>query len=632
MLKTSWPLPIRLEAGKPESGSTLGDVRLVAFRPSLPSNYIEIAVEYAALNFKDVLKSLGLLDKLTRVSGEELGAQSMGLGCVGHVVRVGADVNGKRVVVGDVVLAFASGCIATRVQCPEHLVIRLIEPVPAPFAVLSCITLYATAWEAIINRGQLNVNPGSIVLIHSAASGVGQCAIQLAKHFGARMIIATAGTSEKREFLKTQLGITQVTDSRCVATFVNDVTRWTQGKGADLVLNSLSGEAQAASLSLCAPGGRFIEIGKRDILEGHNLALTAMLRNVSFVSCQLDLLLADAPSQANKLLQDVMQAFQNHIFSSIELEEYPLEQFSSALTLAASGTTMKKAVFKIGDLGRTQQHDDSEGDTAKLVASPDMESSSVAQSNGKEKHMKRKKPSLTSATWKQQKTESHAAHESKFEANHNHHETIESKSNGSTSLSFPISEQCMFDPEGAYLVTGGLGGLGLHTAAMLASRGAGAVVLLVRDLSRMSKRHGHHLQMAQELNPRTKFLIRTCDVSNYQQVESTIRELNVQQQLKIRGVFHLAAALEDGLISVLDETRFLTPILSKAVGAWNLHRATISCGLETFFMCTSTQDYSGVEQNNYISANLIMQQLVHFRRSIGLCGSTVALGPVLGTV
>ena len=104
---------------------------------------------------------------------------------------------------------------------------------------------------------------GDRVLIHAAAGGVGLAAVQLAQRAGAE-IFATAGSLEKRRHLQ-MLGVTHVFDSRSLD-FANEIMSQTGGRGMDIVLNSLAGKFIAKSVSALAPGGRFLELGKRGIL------------------------------------------------------------------------------------------------------------------------------------------------------------------------------------------------------------------------------------------------------------------------------------------------------------------------------------------------------------------------------
>ena len=124
---------------------------------------------------------------------------------------------------------------------------------------------YTTAWIAF--RDVSRLQPGETVLIHSAAGGTGQAAIQIAQYIGA-VVLATVGTESKAQFLTKQYGIPgdRISSSRDPTSFARGVKRVTSGKGVDVVFNSLSGEGLRESWECIAPYGRFVEIGKKDIL------------------------------------------------------------------------------------------------------------------------------------------------------------------------------------------------------------------------------------------------------------------------------------------------------------------------------------------------------------------------------
>src|SRR6202020_998061 len=103
---------------------------------------------------------------------------------------------------------------------------------------------------------------GERILIHAGAGGVGMAAIRLAQLAGAE-VFATAGSEWKRELLHS-MGVAHVFDSRSAA-FADEIMAVTNGRGVNLVLNSLSGELIEPSFRVLARGGRFVEIGKRGI-------------------------------------------------------------------------------------------------------------------------------------------------------------------------------------------------------------------------------------------------------------------------------------------------------------------------------------------------------------------------------
>ena len=117
---------------------------------------------------------------------------------------------------------------------------------------------------------------------------MGQAAIQLAKHIGAEIFV-TVGNTEKRRLIVDQYQIPEdhIFNSRDT-TFAKGILRMTNGKGVDVVLNSLAGEALRKTWECIAMFGRFIEVGKKDILANNGLEMMPFLRNVTFASVNLE--------------------------------------------------------------------------------------------------------------------------------------------------------------------------------------------------------------------------------------------------------------------------------------------------------------------------------------------------------
>lgn len=101
-------------------------------------------------------------------------------------------------------------------------------------------------------------------------------------------IFATVGTQAKKDFLVQQFGLnpSHIFDSRN-ASFLPALMAATSGRGVDVVLNSLTGELLHESLVACANFGRFVEIGKRDILDHGRLDMAIFARNISFMAFDL---------------------------------------------------------------------------------------------------------------------------------------------------------------------------------------------------------------------------------------------------------------------------------------------------------------------------------------------------------
>ena len=124
-------------------------------------------------------------------------------------------------------------------------------------------------------------------MIHSASGGAGIAAIQIAKLIGAE-IFATAGTADKRRFLVEVMGLQpeNVFNSRD-SSFLAGILEATNGRGVDVVFNSLTGNLLHESWQACSNFGRFVEIGKRDIQEHGKLNMQVFNRNTTFTAFDL---------------------------------------------------------------------------------------------------------------------------------------------------------------------------------------------------------------------------------------------------------------------------------------------------------------------------------------------------------
>ena len=195
-----------------------------ASRRAPSAGEVEIAVDAAGLNFKDVLNALGMYP------GD---AGPLGGECTGTIVSVGPGV--KSLAVGDRVIAVGPGChdgyVCVRQELAIHRPANFTLTDAAGFAIPFLTASYTLEHLAKLQRGER-------VLIHAATGGVGLAAVQIAQHAGAE-IFATAGTAEKRQHLRS-LGIRHVFDSRSTD-FAAAILRITNGTGVHVVLNSLAG-------------------------------------------------------------------------------------------------------------------------------------------------------------------------------------------------------------------------------------------------------------------------------------------------------------------------------------------------------------------------------------------------------
>ena len=264
------------------------------YDPAVPGpEDVEIDVAAAALNFRDVMVTLGLLPALAyerSALGQEIGMEASGI-----VRRVGSKVRHCRV--GDEVAFVAGGCIANRVTVDQSLVFAKPDGLSMKEAA-STLSVYVTAYYSLIHTARLT--KGQRVLIHSAMGGVGQAAIALAKHVGAE-IYATAGSESKRERLLA-LGARAAFDSHSFD-WHDGLMAATGGEGVDVVLNSLAGRHIELCLQALRPGGWHCEIGKVDIYADNELGLRIFRKNLRFAAIDIDRLILDNPSLTREVSQ-----------------------------------------------------------------------------------------------------------------------------------------------------------------------------------------------------------------------------------------------------------------------------------------------------------------------------------------
>jgi len=287
-------------------------------------NEIEIEVNATGLNFKEVLWALGVLPSDTAVQ--------FGLECVGKIVALGQSV--KNFQIGDEVIAFTeNGFSCYTTTSASSVVLK-----PALLSMEEAVTVpvsFMTAYYALHHLARLC--KGERVLIHAASGGVGLAAVQIAQMVGAE-IFATAGNPEKRAFLHS-LGIEHVMDSRNLA-FAEEIMKRTKGEGVNVVLNSLVGDFIPKSLSVLAPFGRFLEIGRRDIYENTPLGLQLLEKGLSFFVVNLG---PEIPNFST-LFNELMQHFKEQRLNPLPHRVFPITEIVNAFQYMAQSKHIGKIV------------------------------------------------------------------------------------------------------------------------------------------------------------------------------------------------------------------------------------------------------------------------------------------------
>ncbi|HET6344122.1 MAG TPA: beta-ketoacyl reductase, partial [Myxococcota bacterium] len=179
------------------------------------------------------------------------------------------------------------------------------------------------------------------------------------------------------------------------------------------------------------------------------------------------------------------------------------------------------------------------------------------------------------------------------------------------------------DPNGTYLITGGLGGLGLKVAQWLVMQGAGGLVLVGRQGTVPEKMRP---VVAQWQQAGVSVTVEALDVSDRRAVEACIAGIAARGHT-LRGVVHAAGVLEDAMLMKQTWQGFEKAFAPKVKGAWNLHQATAGLELHLFVLFSSVAAVLGLPgQSNYAAANAALDALAHHRRARNLAATSVNWG------
>jgi polyketide synthase 5 len=516
---------MRLEIRTPGDLQTL---ELTAFERVAPGpGQIEVAVTASSLNFADVLIAMGRYPSFA-------GKPQLGIDFAGVVTAVGPNVRTHKV--GDRVGGMSpNGCWGTFVTCDVDVAVALPAGLRDDQAA-AVSTAAATAWYGLQDLARIKA--GDKVLIHSATGGVGQAAIAIARLARAE-IYATAGTRERREMLR-RMGINNVYDSRSVD-FAEQILEDTDGYGVDIVLNSLTGAAQRAGVDLLAFGGRFIEIGKKDIYGDTRLGLFPFRRNLSFYGVDLALMCTTHPEQIRELLNTVYRLTAEGVLPQPETTHYPLAEAATAIRVMGAAEHTGKLILSIPRVG---------------------------------------------------------------------HSTVV----------VPPEQARVYRSDGAYIVTGGLGGLGLFLAAKMSAAGAGRIVLN----SRSQPKAAALAEITRMRANGTEIEVVSGDIAQAETVDRLV-SVATSSGLPVRGVLHAAAVVEDAILANITDELIERDWAPKVYGAWHLHRATTTQPLDWFCSFSSAAALLGSPgQGAYAAANSWLDGFTHWRRAQGLPATAIA--------
>ncbi|PYI20858.1 putative polyketide synthase [Aspergillus violaceofuscus CBS 115571] len=276
------------------------------------AGYVDIAVKAVGLNAKDVYAINGRVDTRDKTTA---------LDFAGVITAVGPDV--RHLKVGDRAVAWMPSHFRTTERVPAGAVHRLLDHEELT-VVPTLLTVYGTALYALHDRA--HIRAGESILIHAGSGGVGIAAITLAQQLGA-IVYTTVGSPAKRDYLIRELGVpaSHIFNSRD-GSFVPAIREATGGRGVDIVLNSLVGDLMHESWDCLAEFGRFVEIGKRELLDAGKLDMRVFLRNVTFTAFDLSELFY-AKDSWNRSIWDRLMAETMTLYREGKIQPPPLKVF-----------------------------------------------------------------------------------------------------------------------------------------------------------------------------------------------------------------------------------------------------------------------------------------------------------------
>ncbi|KAK0634886.1 polyketide synthase-like protein [Bombardia bombarda] len=280
---------------------------------SIPPGWATVVVRAVSLNAKDVYALNGRVE--TRLATTMLEFS-------GVVAEVGSGVSHLQP--GDRVVVLAPSCFSTTLRVPAWAAHKML-PGEAYAAMATLPVAFATALYALRERARLRA--GETVLVHGGSGAFGMAAVAVAQRIGAT-VYTTAGSPEKRGFVASTFGIPEdhVFHSRD-ASFVAGLKSATGGRGVDVVVNSLVGDLMHSSWRCLAPFGRFVEVGKRELVDAGKLDMDMFLSSVTFTAFDL----SDLFFHQDQYYQDILCSLTKEVlalYRSGEIKPAPITTFS----------------------------------------------------------------------------------------------------------------------------------------------------------------------------------------------------------------------------------------------------------------------------------------------------------------
>ncbi|KAG6010455.1 Type I Iterative PKS [Claviceps maximensis] len=521
------------------------------------------------IKFSETVLTLQDVETLTGRGVES----AIGIDVKGVVKAVGANVTNFSP--GDEVVALvpAGGSIKSTIRVPGRLVQRATGTDIGTGGGLSCPCLLTSAYYALVHMGRAT-RPNKTILIRGGASAHGLAAVQMARLIGVKILASVICDDEvgsQRRILEScGVSPTSIFDTES-NDFVYDVLNASGGKGVDVVYDTTTPSNATANNTKCVKRcGIIVQLTSETTYSaGHNM-INMGSGSVTVVNFDIRQLLRDDEAFAAELFEAASQ----FVFEKQSMEE---DAISSAFP-RPSTTITRFRVNALGDALRHVQKMPFQG-ICTLSAVSDDDEIIV--------------PVVCSKT--------------------------------SKSLDDTI------DPEGTYLLAGGLGGLGKSISELLIAHGAKHLAFISRS-GASSASSQSFLQDLLERGVNAK--VYCADICDEEALRATINESMSSDMPPVRGVFQCAAVIRDGMFDNMTYQSWISALRPKVVGSWNLVKA-MSDGSSNhespffIFLASSAGVIGNRGQANYAAGNSFQDALAHHCRLQGKRAVSIDLGPVL---
>ena len=300
--------------------------------PQPGSHEILVKISTAGVNRGDCYQRMGFYPPPPGAS------EIMGLEFAGTVVACGAAVTrwqpGARVAA-----LVAGGGYAEYGLVHEDHALEIPESMSFTDAAALPETIY-TVWANVFELGGLSA--GQTLLIHGGSSGIGTTAIQMAKHFGARVAI-TAGTDEKCDFCE-NLGA-DLTINYKTTDFEAAIAALSDGQGADLILDMVGGSYFQRNIAAAARGGRIVNIAHLEGARAEIDMLPVMLKNLTLTGSTLRARPIPEKTRLTNIIKEKIWPLAGQEIKPIVDTVFPLAEAGAAQSLMETSQHIGKIIL-----------------------------------------------------------------------------------------------------------------------------------------------------------------------------------------------------------------------------------------------------------------------------------------------